>query len=71
MIILWCFVSVWGLKYKHDDKRLMQMKTHMIETDPVNGERKFNLALAEVRNPDNKALSKMDLFYMKKNKKED
>lgn len=64
-------MSVWGLKYKHDDKRLMQMKTHMIETDPVNGERKFNLALDEVRNPDNKALSKMDLFYMKKNKKGD
>lgn len=57
--------------YQDDDKRLMQMKAHMIETDPVNGERKFNLALDEVRNPDNKALSKMDLFYMKKNKKED
>lgn len=57
--------------YQDDDKRLMQMKNHMIETDPVNGERKFNLALDEVRNPDNKALSKMDLFYMKKNKKED
>lgn len=55
--------------YKHDDKRLMQMKNHMIETDPVNGERKFNLALAKVRNHDNKALSKMDLFYMQKNKK--
>ena len=55
--------------YKHDDKRLMQMKSHMIETDPVNVERKFNLALAEVINPDNKALSKMDLIYMKKNKK--
>lgn len=25
----------------------------------------------EVRNPDNKALSKMDLFYMKKNKKDE
>lgn len=49
----------------------MQMKAHMIETDPVNGEIKFNLALDEVRNPDNKVLSKMDLFYMKKNKKED
>lgn len=46
----------------------MQMKAHMIETDLVNGERKFNLALDEVRNPDNKTLSKMDLFYMKKNK---
>lgn len=55
--------------YKHDDKRLMQMKAYMIETDHVNGERKFNLALDEVRNLDNKALSKMDLFYMKKNKK--
>ena len=57
--------------YQDDDKRLMQMKAHMIETDPVNGERKFNLALDEVRNPDTKALSKMDLFYMKKNKKEE
>lgn len=57
--------------YQDDDKRLMQMKNHMIETDPVNGERKFNLALDEVRNPDTKALSKMDLFYMKKNKKEE
>lgn len=57
--------------YQDDDKRLMQMKAHMIETNPVNGERKFNLALDEVRNPDNKVLSKMDLFYMKKNKKED
>lgn len=54
-------MSVWGLKYKHDDKRLMQMKAYMIETDPVNGERKFNLALAEVRNPDNKALTKIEL----------
>lgn len=25
----------------------------------------------EVRNPDNKTLSKMDLFYMKKNKKDE
>lgn len=55
--------------YKHNDKRLMQMKAYMIETDHVNGERKFNLALDEVRNLDNKALSKMDLFYIKKNKK--
>lgn len=47
--------------YKHDDKRLMQMKAYMIETDHVNGERKFNLALDEVRNPDNKALSKIEL----------
>lgn len=57
--------------YKHDDKRLMQMKAYMIESDHVNGERKFNLALDEVRNLDNKALSKMDLFYMKKNKKDE
>ena len=49
----------------------MQMKAYMIETDPVNGKRKFNLALAEVINPDNKALSKMDWFYMKKNKKDE
>lgn len=54
-------MSVWDLKYKHDDKRLMQMKAYMIETDHVNSERKFNLALAEVRNLDNKALSKMEL----------
>ena len=47
--------------YKHNDKRLMQMKAYMIETDHVNGERKFNLALDEVRNPDNKALSKIEL----------
>lgn len=47
------------------------MKAYMIETDHVNGERKFNLALDEVRNLDNKALSKMDLFYMKKNKKDE
>lgn len=33
----------------------------MIETDPVNGKRKFNLALAEVINPDNKTLSKIEL----------
>lgn len=43
----------------------------MIEIDHVNGERKFNFALDEVRNLDNKALSKMDLFYMKKNKKDE
>lgn len=43
----------------------------MIETDHVNGERKFNLALDEGGNPDNKTLSKMDLFYMKKNKKDE
>lgn len=45
--------------YKHNDKRLMQMMAHMIETDPVNGE----------RDPDIKALSKMNLFYMKKKKR--
>ena len=45
--------------YKHNDKRLMQMMAHMIETDPVNGE----------RDSDNKALSKMNLFYMKKKKR--
>ena len=54
-------MSIWGLKYKYDDKRLMQMRAHMIETDPVNGERKFNLALDGIRNPDNKALSKIEL----------
>ena len=47
------------------------MKAYMIETDHVNGERKFNLALDEGGNPDNKTLSKMDLFYMKKNKKDE
>lgn len=35
------------------------------------GKREFNLALDEVGNPDNKTLSKMDWFYMKKNKKDE